>query len=164
MCLVAFGLVVGAHPASAATTLVACAGTQTISYAPGLTNTPGTVTAQGTNNLGPCVAPNTNITAGTISFGATGTFSCQGLLSSTSEVNVVHWSDGSTSTLNVTRTVTKVNGQLVNTFTGVVTAGTFQGASVAWTIANLTLQLLACETANGLTSLTGVDVFTLVSV
>ncbi|MFD8276200.1 hypothetical protein [Streptomyces flaveolus] len=163
MAVIIFGVLVGAHPAAAAT-LVTCAGTQTISYSPGLTNSPRTVTVQGTNNLGPCVAPNTTITAGTISFGSTGSYSCQGLLSSTSEVNVVQWSDNTTSTLQVTRTVTKVNGQLVNTFTGSVTAGTFQGASVVWTITNVNLALLACETEAGLTSLTGVDVFTLVSV
>ncbi|MFD9999592.1 hypothetical protein [[Kitasatospora] papulosa] len=46
----------------------------------------------------------------------------------------------------------------------VVTAGTFQADSVMWTIARLTVQLLARETANGLTSPTGVDLFTVVSV
>ncbi|MFD7919810.1 hypothetical protein ACFV3R_11360 [Streptomyces sp. NPDC059740] len=161
VCTVVAAMLTGVHPASAAT-VVTCAGTQNISYSPGLTNTPRSVTAQGTNNLGPCVVPNTDITAGTITFGSTGDYSCQGLLASTQEVNVVHWSDGSTSTLQVTRTATKVNGQLINTFTGSVTSGTFHGASVVWTITNLTLSLLACETQEGLTSLTGVDVFTLV--
>ncbi|MEU6160739.1 hypothetical protein [Streptomyces sp. NPDC047130] len=162
--LLAFAAVLAGAQSAAAVTLVTCSGTQTIQYSPGLTNTPATVTASGTNQLGPCVAPNTSITSGTITFSSTGTYSCQELLGSSSVTNVIHWSDGSTSTLQVVRTATKVNGQLINTFTGSVTAGTFQGATVVWTITNVSLALLACETPQGLTSLTGVDVFGLVSV
>lgn len=157
------GLLAGAGSA-AAVTLVTCAGTQNLQYSPGLTDTPNTVTASGTNHLGPCVVPNTSITSGTITFSATGSYSCQDLLGSSEVTNVIQWSDGSSSTLQVTRTATKVNGQLINTFTGSVTAGTFQGATVVWTITSVSLALLACQTPQGLTSLTGVDVFSLASV
>nr|BFD81220.1 hypothetical protein StreXyl84_06210 [Streptomyces sp. Xyl84] len=160
LCTVAAALSFSAGPASAAT-LVTCGGTQNIQYNPGLTNTPRTVTASGSNHLAPCVAPGTSITAGTITFASTGSYSCQDLLASSHVVNVVQWSDGTSSTLDMTRTATKVSGELVNTFTGTVTSGTFQGAAVTWTITNLTLDLLACDTPGGLTSLTGVDVFTL---
>ncbi|MFD5447863.1 hypothetical protein [Streptomyces sp. NPDC127100] len=162
-CLVGAGVVIGTSPASAAT-LVTCTGTQNISYSPGLTLAPRTVTITGTNNLGPCVAPNTSITSGTIEFSATASSSCLDLLDSGSAVNVVKWSDGSTSTLQVTRTVSQVAGQQVDAFTGSVASGTFQGATVTWTITNVSLDLLDCATPAGLTSQVGLDVFTLASV
>ncbi|MET8578998.1 hypothetical protein [Streptomyces sp. NPDC005012] len=53
--------------------------------------------------------------------------------------NVVHRPVGPTSALQAVRTTTKVDGQLVNTFTGSVTTGTFQTAAVVWTITHVSL-------------------------
>ena len=58
------------------------------------------------------------------------TLACTDLLGTFPATNVITWSNGRTSTDQVTYTVEYVEGQLVTTGTGTVTAGEFTGDHV----------------------------------
>jgi hypothetical protein len=138
----------------AAAGMLACAGSQTVTYAPGLTGRPRRVTAHGVTTLNRCVS-NTEpgITAGTSTFSATGTFSCTS--GSYTGVRRVTWNDGRTSTLSFTSEVSVLNGASVVTIKGTVVSGVLAGQRWNGTFTMFTRRPTACSTPRGLTTAFG---------
>lgn len=147
-----------ATPPRALVADLACpAGNQTVSFSPGVTLTPRTVTVAYDLALGVCVSlTQPGITSGSSEGNVTLTLDCLDLLSTSTGTQSFLWSDGRTSTLSFTRTVSIVNGQTVLTLTGPITAGVFSGRSAVLTVVEPALDVLACESAQGLTSQAGV--------
>lgn len=148
-----------ASPASHALVgdMVCPAGNQTVSFSPGVTLTPQNVSVTFNAALGLCVSlTQPQITSGTSSGNVTVALDCLDLLSTTTGTQTFNWNDGQSSTLSFTRTVTNLNGQTVLTLTGPITAGLFTGRTAVFVIVQPALNLLACQTPQGLTSQSGV--------
>ncbi|MEU0297919.1 hypothetical protein ABZ252_00295 [Streptomyces sp. NPDC006175] len=77
------------------------------------------------------------------------TLDCLDLLSTTTGTQTFHWSDGQSSTLSFTRTVTNVNGQTVLTLAGPITAGVFTRKHAVFTVVEPVLNLTACQSPKG---------------
>lgn len=137
--------------------MVCPAGNQTVSFSPGVTLTPRSVSVSFHAALGVCASlTQPQITSGSSSGNVTVTLDCLDLLSTTTGTQTFRWSDGQSSTLSFTRTVTNVNGQTVITLTGPVTAGLFTGRTAVFTVTEPALDLTACQSPQGLTSQAGV--------
>ncbi|MGW2277815.1 hypothetical protein [Streptomyces sp. NPDC001770] len=148
-----------AAPASRALVAdLACpAGNQNVSFSPGVTLTPRTVSVTYDLALGVCVSlAQPGITGGTSGGTVSLTLDCLDLLGTSMTTQTFLWSDGQTSTLSFTRTVTIINGQTVLTLTGPVSAGVFSGRSAVLTVVEPALDVLACESTLGLRSQAGV--------
>ncbi|GGY99290.1 hypothetical protein CP967_04235 [Streptomyces nitrosporeus] len=154
-------------PAGAASSSVldaTCTGGNTTTYQPGLTDTPATVTVQGTISMD-CVS--TDLTTplllhGTITGGGTGTLSCALLQSPTSGSSTIVWTTvggGSyaTSAYDYTTSLSPgTSGTTVLTLTGTVTSGLYAGDGILIATVFANLDLTACSSPTGLTSRSGV--------
>ncbi|MFC5152594.1 hypothetical protein [Streptomyces amakusaensis] len=148
--------------ASASPALVTCAGSTTVAFSPGLTNTERTVSVSGQDTANLCVSPtHPQLTGFVAPFSGTATQSCTSLFAGGSGTETLHWSDGTTSTWAYTNSFSNVNGTKVGTSTGPITSGTLAGAEVTQTITFPNLDLSACSTPQGLTTLNGLDTWTL---
>ncbi|MET8578925.1 hypothetical protein [Streptomyces sp. NPDC005012] len=149
-----------AHSATSARLVadMACpVGSQTVSFSPGVTLTPQSVTVTYNVALGVCASlTQPQITSGSSQGTVTVTLDCLDLLSTTTGTQTFHWSDGQSSVLSFTRTVTSANGQTVITLTGPITSGLFTGRIATFTVVEPALDLTACLTSRGLTGQTGV--------
>ncbi|WP_018680712.1 hypothetical protein [Actinokineospora enzanensis] len=150
-----------APAAHAAVGSVTCTGNSHVTYTPGLTLTPQTVTVQETDTIPSCTSTDPTltsvITGGPFSYPAPDA-ACNYL-----ELNptgggtlTIHWNNGQTSTLTgLASTLTATGGIVQNTATGTVTAGEFTGASatIAWIYA--LVNPLQCLAPGGLTTQDG---------
>jgi hypothetical protein len=158
--LVAASLLGITAPASAAPTVVTCTGNQTITYSPGLTNTPTVQTSQVSTAYSVCAHVD-GLSVSTMTGSSRVTFSgasltCAALLDTVPGQQVVTWSDGRTSTFTYSLTATNVSGELVATATGTISAGLYAGAIAEQVSTSVGLNgLTACGTPQGLTSISG---------
>ncbi|MEU5694352.1 hypothetical protein [Actinosynnema sp. NPDC020468] len=136
---------------------VTCAGTQTVTYSPGIVLQPSVQTIHFSHVLAPCSSTTVpGLTAGFSEGTATRSASCLDLLESDSAVLTFHWNTGESSVFTYDRTVTTVGGSTVVTLTGSVTAGLFAGAAAVMVVIGPAVNLLACLYAPGLAGRSGV--------
>lgn len=143
------------QPASASTLIwVTCTGTNVINYSPGLTNTPQTVTISGQDEALGCVDLARPFTPLRFVAPFSGTFStsCTALLAGGTGTQTFQWNTGETSNWDWTlRFSNTVNGQLFAIADGPITSGLYAGANVRQVITEITEDLLACSTPEGMT-------------
>jgi hypothetical protein len=159
--LAALVLAPNAHAAPATTAGLAdmaCpAGNQTVSFSPGLHTAPATTTITYDARLGVCASlSHPEITSGYSAGTVVAAYSCADLLNTSTGTQDFHWSNGQSSTLSFTRTVTILNGQTVITLTGPITSGLFTGDTAVFTVVEPLLDVLACQSTAGLTSQAGI--------
>jgi hypothetical protein len=156
-------VLVAPQPAMALTLGTCPAGTSTITYTPGLTDTPQEVFQEGEENSGPCVflIPFGNKSFKT-SFSGELVTSCTDLLGQDEGSQTFYWSDGKKSYWNFSSiTSTAANGNTVATYTGrLTTASQFlPGAQVIQVITYTNLTLDNCD-EEPLTEQTGTSTYT----
>ncbi|MFJ7423565.1 hypothetical protein ACIQXD_33910 [Streptomyces uncialis] len=157
------GVVATSAPASAAApALVTCTGTTTVDFSPGVTNTPQTVSVSGQDTADVCLSlTHPQLTSFIGPFSGTASQSCTSLFAGGSGTETLYWNDGTSSAWSYTNSFSNVNGTKVGTSTGPLTSGTLAGATVTQTITFANLDLTACTTPQGLTSLSGLDTWTI---
>lgn len=140
---------------------LACVGTRTVTWSPGLTLVERDVTTNISTIYGSCTSPVApEITSGT-SFGSfQETSSCLTGLQPAAGQTTIHWNTGETSTFSFNVTITRVGGNAVITSTGAITAGKFTGSTAEQVVTNATLDTLDCLQPGGVTSATGALTFT----
>ncbi|MFD1146233.1 hypothetical protein [Saccharothrix hoggarensis] len=147
------GLMAFATPATAGALDVTCLPTssQTASFSPPLTLTPGPTTVTASTQYGPCTSTSVpELTSGSRS--ATITYpalSCLDLVTSAPLTFTITWNTGQTSTISGSTTVTTAGAALVVTITGNVTAGLFAGDSVVQTITGPSTAVTLCTLGMG---------------
>jgi hypothetical protein len=141
-----------AHAASSTT----CTGSSAISYSPGLTNTPQTVTYSETDTWSSCTSTDTSLTAGSFSANLTAPgASCNGGSLFSPGGYTISWNNGQSSTMTGTSTDTIIGGTEVITAVGTVTSGEFIGGAVTLVWLYPVLNPLQCLTSQGVTSQSG---------
>ncbi|SES47895.1 hypothetical protein [Actinokineospora terrae] len=158
--LVAVSTLLPAPAAHAAIGSVTCTGSSHVTYSPGLTLTPQTVTVQETDTIPSCTSTDPTLTS--ITTGGTYSYPAPGAACNAIELNpacgtlAIHWNNGQTSTLTgIVGTLTATGGIVQNTATGTVTSGEFTGASatISWIYA--LVNPLLCLMPGGLTTQDG---------
>ncbi|MEV0351457.1 hypothetical protein AB0H88_37260 [Nonomuraea sp. NPDC050680] len=147
-------LVSAATGARAAVGSTECTGSQTVTYAPGLTDQPREVTVNGKAVLTGCVSSSDpTISQATSTFSATGTFSC----TSGRRVGTrrIMWNNGNTSTLSSTTAVSVNGAESLVSIKGMVVDGEFKGAQWAGTFVMFSTKPQDCLTAQGLATASG---------
>lgn len=161
LCLAVAVTAPAAAVGAASPALVTCTGTTNVAFTPGLTNTEQTVNVSGQDTADLCLSLTHPELTGFIGpFSGTATQSCTSLFAGGSGTETLHWNNGTTSNWSYTNSFSNVNGTKVGTSTGPITSGTLAGATVTQTITFANLDLAACTTAQGLTSLSGLDTWT----
>lgn len=151
-----------AVPGSASGTAgdLACTVSSTITFSPGITFTPSTQTITWSVSYSGC----TSTTGATVTTGGRGGSLTRqrGCLSAQppweGSVTIV-WDDSTTSEIDATGEAADVGGQTVYTLIGTVTSGRFAGDTYVETVAQSSLNLLACA-STGVTSQTGAGAVT----
>ncbi|HEX9545691.1 MAG TPA: hypothetical protein VF942_00045 [Acidimicrobiales bacterium] len=147
------GVVLSVPAAGAASVDVTCAGTETVTYDPGLLVTPQTVHVTVTAILAPCSSSDSSITAGNYVESFNATLSCSTIFSGRAGTRVFNWSNGQTTTFAFNRALNDAGGQTTVTFTGYITSGEFHGDTAVEQVAFATPSTLQCLAPPGLTSL-----------
>ncbi|HEY0640282.1 MAG TPA: hypothetical protein VGD67_21850 [Pseudonocardiaceae bacterium] len=153
---VALGLVATAAPASAGALDVTCVppSSQTLTFTPPLTMTPGPVLVSASTQYGPCTSATVpGLTAG--SRNATFPYpslSCLDLLDSSAVTFTITWNTGQQSTISGNTTVSRVGAAVVVTITGNVTAGLFAGDAVVQTVTGAATAITLCTLGLGTVS------------
>jgi hypothetical protein len=131
-----------------------CIGEEHITYSPGLTNTPQEVEIAGKAGSSCLSLTEPSITSYAISYDFRSTRECDDLLKEDTFEAIYKWNTGATSTARIESTLTHVDGQEIFEGTGTIISGLFKGATVveAFTLLG---NLDACETPEGLTSVSG---------
>lgn len=151
--VIGFSMVATATPATAGALDVTCVppSSQTITFDPPLTMTPGPVMVSTSTQYGPCTSTSVpGLTAG--SRNATFPYpslSCLDLLDSSSVSFTITWNTGQQSTISGNTTVSRVGAALVVTITGNVTAGLFAGDSVVQTVTAAATSITLCTLGLG---------------
>lgn len=144
-------------PVAYAASSTTCTGTSTISYQPGLTNTPQQIHYHETDTYSTCISTNPTLTHGSASASTdlSGAYCNHTPGVFTDPGYTITWNNGQHSTINLTFTDAIINGTEQVTGTGTVIDGKFQGgnATIVWIYP--ILNLLQCSTAQGVTSQTG---------
>jgi len=155
-----------AHATSAVN--VTCQGVETETIQPGLTNDTASRTFTRGAVYSTCVRVGelpltTTATAPTGS--AVAQSSCETLLGVGSGSHEIVWADGGVSTFSYTRDSNSVGGNVVITRNGTISSGRYAGAVVVETVtyAGLVAGLAACDTPQGITTLSGLVVLTIVN-
>jgi hypothetical protein len=147
------GIALSAPAAHALSVDVTCAGTETVTYQPGLLLTPQQVQVVVTGILAPCRSSDAGITTGNYTESFTTTLSCATLFSGRTGTRVFHWSNGRSSTFSFNRAINNVGGQTTVTFTGDIVSGEFAGDTVVEQVTFVTPSTLQCLAPPGLTTL-----------
>ncbi|MGB3443479.1 MAG: hypothetical protein WBA97_32485 [Actinophytocola sp.] len=143
---------IGAGVAHAAPLDLVCAGTQHITFSPGLTLIPGLKSMTTNTIYAPCVSASAPlVTAGANASAFQAPASCVDLPDIGSGTRTLTWNTGQTSTYNFISTTTHVGGNTVLTRTGAVTAGLFAGDTAVEVIVGPTVNLLNCLAPPGIT-------------
>ncbi|WP_439679310.1 hypothetical protein [Embleya sp. MST-111070] len=143
-----------AHAASSTT----CTGTSHVTYSPGLTLTPQTVTTTETDTYTSCTSTDSTLTSGAI---PTATYplpnaSCLDLrLPQGSSPLPLDWNNGQSSTATLTYELTSTAGVLQVIGTGTITSGEFTGATAVLTWIYALVNPLQCLAPGGLTTHNG---------
>jgi hypothetical protein len=140
-------------PASAAALNVTCAGTEVVTFQPGVLLTPQTVDVTVTGILAPCTSSDPGITAGNYVQQVKVTESCATLFAGLASTRVFHWSNGQSSTFSYNAAINNVGGQVIVTFTGDITKGEFSGATAVQQVVFVTPNTLQCLAPPGLTEI-----------
>lgn len=158
--LIALSAVLPVPAAHAAVGSVTCTGSSHVTYTPGLTLTPQTVTVHETDTVPSCTS-----TDATISSVITAPFSYSVPNASCNSIElnpggggtlVVHWNNGQTSTLTgLIGELTATAGIVQNTATGTVTAGEFTGATAVISWVYVLVNPLLCLLPGGLAAQDG---------
>lgn len=144
-----------ATPASATASFLNCQGTSTVTYSPGLTHTPQSVTVTSNNTFPTCTSSDGSITSAYLDTSVhTGVRSCTSLLNSGSGPLTIRYNNGQSTTYTSNFSATYLLGQLSVTDTGPVTSGQFTGGTAAGQAVYLA-DLSKCGTPEGITSLSG---------
>ena len=145
------GLITGSAVASPVQ--VACAGTTTVTYSPGLTYETQTVAVSG-SDLADCVSlTHPALTSLADTFESSSSLSCADLAAGgQSGTEVLVWNDKSslTSEWDFTTDVQAIEGNVVTTFTGPIVSGLLKGAMVTLVVTLAESELDACNTDAGL--------------
>lgn len=150
----ALGASVASVPAAHALSVdVSCAGTETVSYNPGVRLTAQQVNVVVTGILSPCSSSDGTVSAGTYNESFTTTLSCDTLLAGRSGTRVFHWSNGRSSTFAFNRALNNAGGQTTVTFTGTITSGEFAGDTALEQVVFVTPNTLQCLAPPGVTAL-----------
>lgn len=162
-------VLVPAGAAQAVPTLVTCTGTESVTYSPGLTNTPTSIATSRADDYDPCthvVGLSITSETGVSGVSGTATIACTTLLSSGSAAKTITWSDATTSVFSFSYVANAVGANVVVVATGTITSGRYAGATAVEeiTYAGLVSGLLACGTPGGITGLTGTTVLTITDV
>ncbi|WP_026422287.1 hypothetical protein [Actinokineospora inagensis] len=138
--LIALFALLPAPAAHAAVGSVTCTGSSHVTFSPGLTLTPQTITVQETDTIPSCTSTDATLTS--VTTGGTYSYSVPNAACNYLELNpagggtfTIHWNNGQTSTVTgLASELTSTGGLVQNTATGTVTAGEFTGASasIAW--------------------------------
>ena len=147
------GTAMAPYTAHAASGSVTCAGTETVSYQPGLLITPQTSHVVVTGIMAPCTSSDAGITAGNYQESFSTTLSCSTLLAGRTGTRVFHWSNGQSSTFTFNRALNNVGGQTTVTFTGDIVSGEFSGDTAVEQVTFVTPSTLQCLAPPGLTTL-----------
>lgn len=164
--LVAVALAVGVpfNTAAAGILDVTCAGTQTVTYTPGLVLQPSPQSIHFNNILAPCVSATVPELTSGVSIGtAMRTASCLDLVEPDSSVATFTWNTGQSSVFSYNRTVTTVGGTTIVTLTGVITSGLFAGDTAINITSGPAIDVLDCLQPPGVTSRSGVVALTITS-
>ena len=141
---------------------VTCAGTQTVTYDPGLVLQPAATSIHFDNIFAPCVSATVPDLISGVSIGtATRTASCLDIAEPDSALLTFTWNTGQTSLFSYNRTVTTVGGTSVVTLTGVITSGLFAGDTAINITTGPAIDLLDCLQPPGVTSRSGVIALTI---
>lgn len=143
-----------AHALRQAVSTVACGGSQTVAYSPGLTTGPQEITIHGTSTLTRCASSaDPNITAAWSTFHATGKLSCvSGKYSGTRKVV---WNNGRTSTMSFSSVVSVDGDRSVAAVKGTVTDGEFRGRKWSAAFTMFASRPRNCATRAGLPTIAG---------
>jgi hypothetical protein len=137
-------------PASAESeteTVLCPLGNAVLTFSPPLTDTEKQTDISVHRDLGACVsATRPDITTGTSDWAANGLAGCTRLFVETPMTTTIVWNTTETSTLSLTAVANIVQGQLVTTFSGEVTAGVFEGSTFLWVLTVPSLGLVLCST------------------
>ena len=156
------GVILPPATASAVSAAVTCAGTETVTYQPGVLLAPQNVSVTINGILAPCTSSDPTITSGTYLHNVNAVVSCSTVLAAQAGTRVFQWSNGQSSTFSYNRTVNNVGGQTTVTFTGTIVSGQFTGATVIQQVVLVTPNSLQCLAPPGLTALgPGVSVLTI---
>ncbi|GAA2685673.1 MULTISPECIES: hypothetical protein [Actinosynnema] len=152
-------------PAQAAPGDATCAlGTGVTTYTPPITATAGSTTVGETLNLGPCTSlVDPLVTSAQIANSDAVELSCLVTVPGSQSGTVsILWNTGESSFFDYTRTTVAVAGQLVTTFTGLITAGKFSGSTGTLVVTALSLDLLDCLLGSGISSATSTATLALI--
>lgn len=154
--LAAVALVGVNAPAAHAASSTTCSGSSTITYSPGLTNTPQTVAYTETDTFSSCLSTDLTLTSGEFltSVDLPGA-SCDAAAVFTNTPYPITWNNGKTSSINLSYTDAIVDGTEQVTGVGTVTSGEFAGAAVTIVWVYPVLDLLQCSSSQGVTIQTG---------
>ncbi|MGW0933117.1 hypothetical protein [Streptomyces sp. NPDC002644] len=161
--------VMPAEAAHAAAINVTCQGVETQTTQPGLTNTVQSTTFTRSGVYSTCLRvgelPLTTTATQPTKSGVSDA-SCQTLLGIGSGSHQIAWADGGVSTFTFTRSATSVGGNVVITRNGTISSGRYAGGIVIEevTYPGLVAGLADCGTSQGITSLSGLVVLTIVNV
>lgn len=134
-----------------------CAGTQTVTYTPGLVLQSQSEAIHFNNIFAPCTSSTVpGLTSGISTGTAQRLASCLDLAEPDSAILTIAWNTGQTSVFSYNRTVTTVGGTTVVTLTGVITTGLFAGDTAISVTTGPAINLLDCLSPPGITSRTGV--------
>lgn len=152
--VVAGAVAATAGAANAVTVEQVCAGTWAVTYDPPITNTPQVVRGNLTGVFPTCTNP--AAPSGFYGQEFTDTVSCATLLTAGAASRTYTWTNplAAPTTFTYNWTVSDVAGQAVITNTGLITSGTFAGASAEQVAVLMTPDVLQCAGA-GISSLTG---------
>lgn len=148
-----------ASPASAAVIDIACLGSQTVTYSPGLTLVPTNQAISVTTHYSSCVSTTQpSITSGSssVSTNVPGR-TCLSPLDTDTITVTITWNTNQTSTFTATRTVTDLAATILVTYTGTVVSGVFTGSLLAQVIEYPNIVTITCA-ITPLTSRTGASI------
>lgn len=145
-----------AEPAAAVTSSTSCQGSSTITYSPGLTNTPHTVDYAETDTFSSCLSTDTTLTSGLSVISVTlpgSSCTAAGFFSDTPYA--ITWNNGHASQINLSFTDVVLNGTEQITGAGTATSGEFTGATAVLVWVYPVLNPTQCASAQGVTTQTG---------
>jgi hypothetical protein len=139
---------VAPQPAMAVTLGTCPLGTSTVTYTPGITDTPQEVFQEGFEQSGVCVFTPLTLRSFTTSFSGFLTTSCTDLLGEDEGEQTFFWSDGKESYWEFNSiTSTDANGNVVATYTGTLSLDSeyYPGAHVQQVVTYTNLDLDSCD-------------------
>jgi len=160
--VLALGVVLFANPASAQLVALECPGTIAATYNPGIKLEAQQISATAMGSFGPCVGVPLTLPSGTFTATGSGTLSC--LTGDSSFDAVITWNDNTKSNASVTATIDVRPGGAVVVYTGTLSSGKFNGATIVITVALLTTDIDNCVSAQGVTFTSGAGTITFAKV